>query len=54
MNKEKIAKIVSLVKSKKTSNNKSKENTADSQKDKALRVASIIMDIEKSIRDLED
>jgi len=54
MNKEKIAKIVSLVKSKKASNKKSKENIVDIQKDKALKVAQIIMDIEKSLRNLED
>jgi len=54
MNKEKIAKIVSQVKSKEIANKKSKLNTPDSNKDKITRISKIMLDIEKSVSDLND
>jgi len=54
MNKEKITKIVALVKSKKASDKKSTENTVDPNKERIARIANAMLEIENCIRKLED
>jgi len=50
MDKAKIAKIVSLVRTKK----KSKENTVDPNKEKLMKLANALLEIERCVRLLED
>lgn len=51
---EKIIKIVSQVKSNKITNKKSTENIADPNKENAIRIAKIMLDIDQCVRNLED
>lgn len=54
MDKDKIANIVAIVKSKKASNKKSNENTVDTNREKVARIATAMLEIEKYITKLED
>jgi len=54
MDKEKIANIIAIVKSKKASNKKSAENTVDPNKERVMRIANAMLEIEKCITKLED
>jgi len=54
MDKEKIAKIVSLVRTKETSNKISTENTIDPNTEKVSKIANVLLEIEKCINLLED
>jgi len=54
MDKEKIAKIVSQVRSKRESYKQATENTVDPNKEKVLRIANIMLELEKCITELED
>ncbi len=54
MDKEKILKIVSQVKSKKINNENSTEKTVDLHKESAIKIAKIMINIEECLRNLED
>lgn len=51
---EKIIKIVSQVKSNKINNKKSTESIVDPNKENAIRIAKIMINIDHCIRNLED
>jgi len=54
MDKEKIARIVSLVRAKEESNKISTENTADPNTEKVSKIANVLLEIENCINMLED
>jgi len=54
MDKEKISKIVSIVRAREESNKNQTENTVDTNTEKVSKIANVLLEIEKCINLLED